>query len=124
MNGKYASRCEEDFRSSLNISQQTTGSRKSAGRTIADYELFNQYVLGHGRFGTVLKARDKQDGKWYALKKINKNKLKKGQHELLIQEIMMHKHLRHHNIVRMRNYFEDKTNLYLVIDFAENGSPL
>ena len=122
MNAQHVSQSQADFRSSLIISQGTSGSRKSSRKTIADYEIFNQYVLGQGTFGTVLKARDKQDGKWYALKKINKVKLKKGQHELLIQEIRIHKHLRHHNIVRMRNYFEDQTDLYLVVDYVENGS--
>lgn len=121
MNAQNISRGHPEFRSSFNVSQGTTGSSKSNKKTLQDYEVFNQYTLGQGTFGTVLKARDKTDGRWYALKKINKTKLKKSQHDLLVQEIRIHKHLRHHNIVRLRNYFEDQTDLYLVVEFAENG---
>ena len=111
-----------DNRSSFNLSHGTNGSTKSNRKSISDFEVFHQYTLGQGTFGTVLKARDKQDGKWYALKKINKQKLKKGQHEILIHEIRIHKHLRHHNIARLSNFFEDQNDLYLVVDYAENGT--
>lgn len=122
MQPRNPSRGPVDFRSSFNLSNRTSGTTtKSGKKSIADYEIFNDYALGQGTFGTVLKARDKQDGRWYALKKIDKTRLKKGQHELVKQEIKVHKYLRHPHIARMRNYFEDSNNLYFVLDYIENG---
>jgi serine/threonine protein kinase len=40
----------------------------------------------------------------------------------LKREIKIHKKIEHPHIVKLYYYFEDAENVYLVMDYAENGS--
>lgn len=42
--------------------------------------------------------------------------------ENLKREISIQRSISHPNIVKLQNYFEDKENVYLVLEYAENGS--
>jgi serine/threonine protein kinase len=79
--------------------------------------------LGHGRFATVYRALEKESGVLVALKVINKQFLIK--HNFLHQirrEVEIQSKLEHPNIIRLYGYFQDKTSLFLVEEFAENGA--
>ena len=42
--------------------------------------------------------------------------------EHLKREIKIQKKLDHPHILKLFTYFEDKTNVYLVLEYAENGA--
>ncbi|KAL7985625.1 hypothetical protein Chor_004195 [Crotalus horridus] len=78
--------------------------------------------LGKGRFGAVYLAREKKTHFILALKVIFKSVLEKAQMEhQLRREIEILSHLRHPNILRMYNYFHDKTRIFLMLEYAPGG---
>ena len=110
------------FGSSLNVSQRNSEStHRSNRKTLSDYEVSNEYPLGRGTFGTVYKAKDKHDGKWYALKQISKANLKKSKGKLILEEIRIHKYLNHPFIAKLKNCFEDSFSVYLVLELIDNS---
>lgn len=103
------------------ISQKNSDSTlRSIRKTSSDFEILN--MLGHGAFGKVCKVRDKIDDRLYAMKAISKNNIREPQVQLLRQELKVHKCLRHPHIVRLISFFEDSSNVYLILELAENGS--
>jgi aurora kinase A len=78
--------------------------------------------LGKGKFGNVYLARDKKYKIVVALKILFKSQLQKGNVEhQLIREIEIQAHLRHPNILKMYNYFQDEKKVYLILEYALNG---
>lgn len=78
--------------------------------------------LGKGKFGNVYLARDRRYRIPVALKILFKSQLVKGNVEhQLIREIEIHAHLRHPNILRMYNYFQDEKKVYLILEYALHG---
>ena len=61
------------------------------------------HVLGSGAFGDVYLVKHKEDGKLFAVKQMNKEKIKSTGADLDIvrREIEIHKRLVHENIVRL-----------------------
>jgi len=45
-----------------------------------------------------------------------------GSLELLKREIRIHRKLDHPHVIKLQYYFEDKENVYLVLEYAENGN--
>lgn len=45
-----------------------------------------------------------------------------GSVSIINREIKIHKKLEHPHIIKLRHAFEDKQNIYLVLDYAEHGS--
>ena len=79
-------------------------------------------MLGSGAFGQVYKVTHKSSKRVFALKVIEKAKLKKNKMENQIQnEVKIMYSLDNENIVRLFNHFEDDENVYLVMEFAEEG---
>ena len=70
--------------------------------------------LGKGSFATVVKAINRSDGQWYAVKMIQKSKMKsrnmqrndEGNGELL-REISILENLKHKNICQLKEVFFD-----------------
>ncbi|XP_070797224.1 aurora kinase C-like [Pituophis catenifer annectens] len=78
--------------------------------------------LGKGRFGAVYLAREKKTHFILALKVMFKSVLEKAQLEhQLRREIEILSHLRHPNILRMYNYFHDRTRIFLMLEYAPGG---
>ncbi|XP_015268456.1 PREDICTED: aurora kinase C-like [Gekko japonicus] len=87
---------------------------------ISDFEIGKP--LGKGRFGAVYLARNKKTHFILALKVIFKSAMEKAQLEhQLRREIEILCHLRHPNILRMYNYFHDRTRIYLMLEYAPRG---
>ncbi|XP_048374303.1 aurora kinase B [Sphaerodactylus townsendi] len=88
--------------------------------TIDDFEIGRP--LGKGKFGNVYLARVKETRFIVALKVLFKSSLEKDslEHQLR-REIEIQSHLRHPNILRLYNYFDDKKRVYLILEYAPRG---
>ena len=69
--------------------------------------------------GAVVKARNRENGNWYALKTIDKNLC--GDLEKLREEVSIIKQLDHPNIAKMFESFEDTNTIYLVMELCTGG---
>ena len=100
----------------------------SIKNTIKDYN-FNDYYdlmnsVGEGHFGKVSKCRNKKSGDIFAVKIINKAKTKPRDIDLIRQEKNYLNLIKHENIIKLIDFFEDKQNIYLVTEFYEGGDLL
>ena len=86
------------------------------------YELKEK--LGQGHFGTVNKCKKKSSGQVFAVKIINKNELHSMDLELIRQEKNFLSLIKHPNIINLKDYFEDKTCIYLITDYYKGGDLL
>ncbi|CAD8062352.1 unnamed protein product [Paramecium sonneborni] len=109
--------------SAVNDTQSTL---KSVGKNIDDYEIIvkdGKSELGRGSYGQVKLVKDRQNGQLYAMKILNKKRIfEYWSTENLKREIKIQRRLAHPHIVRLYHYFEDKENVYLILELAENGS--
>jgi serine/threonine protein kinase len=78
-------------------------------------------ILGKGAYGQVKLVKHKTTGELFALKIIKKATLQNKGMDLM-REVEVHKRLKHNNIIRLVNYFEDDDNLYLILEYASKGS--
>ena len=61
--------------------------------------------------------------KTWALKVVAKANLTRSKaRQKLTSEIKIHRSLNHENVVRFDRYFEDKENVYIMLDLCENQS--
>ncbi|XP_033745274.1 calcium/calmodulin-dependent protein kinase type 1-like [Pecten maximus] len=77
-------------------------------------------VLGTGAFSEVSLAQDTLESKLVAIKCINRRCLA-GKEESLENEIEVLRRLRHPNIVQLLEVFEEKNNVYLVMELVTGG---
>lgn len=76
--------------------------------------------LGRGRFGNVFSAEDKETGFVLAIKIINKKQLKEAEMEdQLVSEIKLQSFMSHPNILSMYGFFHDDTNIYMMLELAD-----
>ncbi|KAJ3020381.1 UNVERIFIED_CONTAM: hypothetical protein HDU68_010217, partial [Siphonaria sp. JEL0065] len=81
------------------------GIEQSSSRYHNDFE--EMHLLGKGGFGSVVKARNRIDNRFYAVKKIKVDS-KKGSGVKLLREVQTLSRLHHHNIVRYyQAWFEE-----------------
>lgn len=79
--------------------------------------------LGRGKFGNVYLAREKETKFMIALKVLFKKQIHaQGIEHQVRREIEIQSHLRHRNILRMYGYFHDDTRIYLILEYAPNGT--
>ena len=80
------------------------------------------YVIGKGGFGRVWKIQSKKSKNVYALKEMSKLKIidKKSEKSINSEREFLSK-LNHPFIVNMHYAFQDKENLYLVMDLLSGG---
>eukprot|EP00005_Dracoamoeba_jomungandri_P006994 CAMPEP_0174270978 /NCGR_PEP_ID=MMETSP0439-20130205/46360_1 /TAXON_ID=0 /ORGANISM="Stereomyxa ramosa, Strain Chinc5" /LENGTH=1143 /DNA_ID=CAMNT_0015360679 /DNA_START=77 /DNA_END=3508 /DNA_ORIENTATION=- len=79
-------------------------------------------VLGRGAFGSVYKGLDVDTGQFVALKMVSLKHVPKGELSAIMMEIDLLKNLDHKNIVKYLGYYNSEDNLYIVLEFVENGS--
>jgi len=93
----------------------------SKGKSIHDDYVFSKgkNVLGQGTYGDVHKAQHKVSKYWRAVKVIPKKKVRNKQRFLFEIEIL--RNLDHPNICRMYESYEDKRNVYIVMELCEGG---
>ena len=84
-----------------------------------DFELIKE--IGRGAFGSVLKVMRSIDSKYYAVKRINIQGLKRSELKSTVNEVRLLASLKHSNVVRYYESFTSKRNLYLVMELVEGG---
>ena len=84
----------------------------------------NSDKIGSGAFGDVYLAINKLDKKEFALKHICKKRVLENNCSLSIiyQEIEIQLNLDHPNIIRLYSYYEDKENIFLILEYLNNGT--
>ena len=108
----------------LNTIQSDLTSRISTASTtkktsLEDFTIIK--LLGKGSYAKVVLSEHNLNGKFYALKMINKNVLNSldKQHEAHIEKQCLAE-LRHHNILKLNKTFQDKKNLYFALEYCSN----
>ena len=80
------------------------------------------YIIGKGGFGKVWKVKDKKTNRIYALKEMKKSKvIQKQSVKSVLYEKTLLSNLTHSFIVNMHFSFQDKDNLYLIMDYLSGG---
>ncbi|KAI0646004.1 kinase-like domain-containing protein [Trametes meyenii] len=96
-----------------------------------------QHELGKGSFATVMKALHREEGRWYAIKIIQGEKLPKGWHKgivdgrptdeeskKLVREISILERLQHRNICQLKEVFLESYKICLVLELVPGGDLL
>ncbi|CAD8055876.1 unnamed protein product [Paramecium sonneborni] len=80
------------------------------------------FVIGRGGFGRVWKAENKKSKQQFAIKEMNKCKIinKKSVSSVMNERYLL-SNLRHPFLVNMHSAFQDRENLYLVMDLMQGG---
>ena len=96
--------------------QNIPGRQKAS---ISDYDIICE--LGDGSYGKVVLAKSKSEGKKFAIKVIKKALLDRfeKQYEIHIEKYCL-AHLSHPNIIKFNKAFQDKKNLYFVLEYCKN----
>ena len=98
----------------LEIEEHIIGSDK-----IIKYE--RGKFLGKGGFAKCYEMKRVDTGKIFAAKVFDKKGLANGRsRKKLINEIKLHKKLHHLNIVNFEHFFEDKENVYILLELCSN----
>jgi hypothetical protein len=77
--------------------------------------------IGRGRFSTVYECRNTLTGEHAAVKVVEKASLDNREAESLRTEIAILKLVNHPNIMRLREVFETRTHLYIVMKLVRGG---
>ncbi|KAH0627957.1 hypothetical protein JD844_008560 [Phrynosoma platyrhinos] len=94
------------------ITDPTTGRRYCRGK-----------VLGKGGFAKCYEMTDLTTNKVYAAKIIPHSRVAKPhQREKIDKEIELHRMLNHRHIVQFYHYFEDKENIYILLEYCSRRS--
>ena len=88
------------------------------------FDGFMPIELGTGSYGHVYLVTHNISQKKYALKVINKRKLKQtyGNCDLIHNEIEIHSKLKHPNIIRLYNILETDEEINILLEYAEKGN--
>ncbi|KAI8899285.1 kinase-like domain-containing protein [Globomyces pollinis-pini] len=97
------------------------GNKTNNNHTLSDYDkhYFTGTDLGAGAFAVVKKATRKSDGKQFAVKIIDKAKVK-GVADVQT-EIEVLKKLHHSHIISLIDLFQTNTHYYLIMELATGG---
>ena len=94
--------------------------------TLKDFEYVTQpddkKNIGEGAFSSVRLVRLLSNNKLYAMKEIDLTVINKDHIGNLKEEIKIHQSLKHPNIIRFEDCFQDGTMVYIQLEYAENGS--
>ncbi|MEE6458315.1 hypothetical protein FKM82_000250 [Ascaphus truei] len=94
------------------ITDSSTGRRYCRGK-----------VLGKGGFAKCYEMTDLTTNKVYAAKIIPHSRVSKPhQREKIDKEIELHRTLNHRHVVRFYHYFEDKENIYILLEYCSRRS--
>ncbi|XP_010833879.1 PREDICTED: serine/threonine-protein kinase DCLK3 [Bison bison bison] len=96
--------------------------RRPAGILAADVR--KQYepgrVIGDGNFAVVKECRHRGTRQAYAMKIIDKSKLK-GKEDMVDSEILIIQSLSHPNIVKLHEVYETDAEIYLIMEYVQGG---
>ncbi len=122
-------------RSSALKSQRSVTTISAVSKKVGGKKIINQYIImkriGRGKFAKVVQCMDQETKIVYAMKIMNKAKLKKifvgknkHAYSSVETEIAILKMLDHPNIVKLYETIDDPTHekLFLVTEFIKNGT--
>lgn len=102
----------------MNVQISPPLSLSVCSNSIHSYQVDEQ-ELGVGLYGTVRKCRHRETGQWCAVKSIKKNKV--TELETLKREITILQKVKHPNIIRLIDVYEDERYLHLVTELCTGG---
>ena len=91
-----------------------------AAVSLSNYQLGD--LLGRGASGSVFRALNFLTGETVAIKSISLLTLAPSSLPDIMSEIDLLKNLNHPNIVKYKGFARDKDNLFIVLEYCENGS--
>ncbi|XP_037375898.1 serine/threonine-protein kinase DCLK3 [Talpa occidentalis] len=96
--------------------------QRPAGIISADVEKHYDLgrVIGDGNFAVVKQCRHRESRQAYAMKIIDKSKLK-GKEDIVDSEILIIQSLSHPNIVKLHEVYETDTEIYLIMEYVQGG---
>ncbi|XP_013369264.1 PREDICTED: serine/threonine-protein kinase DCLK3 [Chinchilla lanigera] len=77
-------------------------------------------VIGDGNFAVVKECRHRETRQVYAMKIIDKSKLK-GKEDIIDSEILIIQSLSHPNIVKLHEVYEMEMEIYLIMEYVQGG---
>jgi serine/threonine protein kinase len=80
--------------------------------------------IGRGAFATVYKALWNETKFQVAIKRFDTSAMPKETIDSVLNEVGLLGRLKHPNVLRILGYHRDRENLFLMLEFAENGSLL
>ena len=92
----------------------------TAAVAMSNYQLGD--LLGRGASGSVYRALNFLTGETVAIKSISLVTLSPSALPDIMSEIDLLKNLNHPNIVKYKGFAQDKENLFIVLEYCENGS--
>lgn len=113
---------------SATITNMSTPKRKGSemipvGSKLSVRDFIMGKNLGEGKFGVVYQAVHKATGWLFALKKVPKEMIKSHlMVDQFILELKLQTFLNHQNILSLYASFDDKTHVYLVLEYMEEGT--
>ncbi|KAK4575115.1 Protein kinase of the Mitotic Exit Network [Recurvomyces mirabilis] len=87
---------------------------------LKDFQLGD--CLGRGAFGSVYRALNWSTGETVAIKQVSTSNLARAELTVIMQEIDLLKNLNHPNIVKYHGFVKSSENLYIILEYCENGS--
>lgn len=87
---------------------------------LKDFQLGD--CIGKGAFGSVYRALNMSNGETVAIKQVRLADLPKAELTTIMQEISLLRNLQHPNIVKYHDSVRDTENLYIILEYCENGS--
>lgn len=86
----------------------------------SDFDIVQK--LGKGAFGNVFKAQAKSTKKVYAIKEIEKKKIRDGNmlSQVKLETRLMYA-INHKNVIGLYNHFETDLAVYLVLEYVSGG---
>ncbi|WKX94125.1 hypothetical protein Q1695_011409 [Nippostrongylus brasiliensis] len=123
------SECREEHRDNSRDREANGGPSlfETGDRIVDEYGkeeyLVDQY-LGKGGFAECFAVRSSRSGGQFALKVVEKSKLKDRSYSKMHREINLHRSVSHPNIVRLRGSFQDHKYFYLVMELCREQTLL
>ncbi|KAF1743990.1 hypothetical protein MXB_4499, partial [Myxobolus squamalis] len=117
----------KDTKDAHNLQERPDITRKentdSNTQIIYDPKTKKRYIkgnfLGKGGFAKCYEAIDQETNKIYACKIVSKSQLvKQHQKDKMASEIAIHKSMDHPNVVKFYSYFEDRQNVYILLELC------
>ncbi|QEU59283.1 Rad53 [Kluyveromyces lactis] len=87
---------------------------------IHKYYSISDSIVGQGAFATVKKAVERSTGKTFAVKIIHKRKVM-DKFDGVKRELDVLQKLNHPRIVKLKDFFEDNDNYYMLMEFVSGG---
>lgn len=104
--------------------RESRGSRKRRPVGLLATDVHKHYemgrVLGDGNFAVVKECRHRETRQAYAMKIIDKSKLK-GKEDMVDSEILIIQSLSHPNIVKLHEVYETEVEIYLIMEYVQGG---